>query len=355
MTSLPAPPPGLRLLQALAGAEQGGAELHFFRLAAAFQRAGVTQHVVTRGHDKAVARLRAAEVHFTLARFGGPLDFSTGRILRTVAGALRPNLVLAYMARAAKAVPRGPYQIVGRLGGYYDLKYFRNCDHLVCITPDLVDYVVKAGWPRDRVTCIPNFVDDSTSAPLTRAAFTTPSDAPLVAAVGRLHRNKAFDTLLRAIEKLPGLWLWIAGEGEERGALEALAKELGISDRVRLIGWQDDPLAAIKAADVYVVPSRHEPLGSVVLEGWMAGKPMVAAASQGPSWLITEGEDGLLVPIDAPQAMADAIARVLQDAALAKRLSTSGRRRFEEGFTQDVAVANYFTLFEKLLREGRRT
>jgi glycosyltransferase involved in cell wall biosynthesis len=344
---------GIRLLQTLAGADRGGAELHFIRLAEALARAGAQQQVVMRNHPKAVARLKAAGIPVTLARFGGALDFSTGRLIRTVAGAFRPQIALSYMSRATKLTPRGGYLLVARLGGYYDLKYYRHCDHLVGITPDLVDYFVREGWPRERATVIPNFVEDRGVPALPRAVLGTPEGVPLLVAVGRLHENKAFDTLLRATAAIPQAYLWLIGEGPERAKLEALARELGIAGRVRMPGWQDDVLPAIRAADVYLVPSRHEPLGSVVLEGWMARRPMVAAASQGPAWLIQEGETGLLVPIDAPQAMAAAVRRILGDPQLAERLAQQGRAAFEKDFTEAAAVRHYLALFRRLIDQAR--
>ena len=316
------------------------------RLAEAFARAGLTQHVVMRRHPSFVERLRAADVPMTFARFGGVFDFSTRRLIRTVAGALRPQIALSYMSRATKHTPRGPYTLVARLGGYYDMKYFRHADHLVGIAPDLIDYFKREGWPAERTTLIPNFVEDKQGAALPRS-----SPAPLVVTVGRLHKNKAFDTLLHAMVQLPGAELWIGGEGPERPALEALIAQLGLGQRVKLLGWLDDVLPAIRAADVYVVPSRHEPLGSVVLEGWVAARPMVAAASQGPSWLIKDGDNGLLVPIDAPKAMAEAIQRLLSDRELAARIAAAGRRSFEAGFTEKAAVGQYLTLFQRLIAE----
>ncbi|HKY94066.1 MAG TPA: glycosyltransferase [Kiloniellales bacterium] len=318
------------------------------RLAEAFQRAGLTQHIVMRHHPSFAQRLRRAGVPMTFARFGGFFDLQTRGLIRTVAGALRPQVALSYMSRATRFTPRGPYTLVARLGGYYDMKYFRHADHLVGIAPDLIDYFRREGWPAEKTTLIPNFVEDKSGPALPRAT------APLVVSVGRLHKNKAFDTLLHAMTHLPEAQLWIAGEGPERPALEALIGELGLAQRVRLLGWLDDPLPAIRAADVYVVPSRHEPLGSVVLEGWMCARPMVAAASQGPRWLIKDGENGLLVPVDAPKAMAEAIARLLTDRELAARLATAGRRSYEAGFTEAAAVSQYLALFQRLIAERQQ-
>jgi glycosyltransferase involved in cell wall biosynthesis len=252
------------------------------------------------------------------------------------------------MRRAARWLPKGDFVRIGRLGGYYDLRDFSRCQHLVGITPDIVAHCRRGGWSAETTHMIPNFVEDVQAAPHPRASLDTPEDAPLIFALGRLHRNKAFDILLTAVSKVPGAWLWLAGEGPLRGQLEAQAAALGITERVRFLGWQTDSAPYFAAADVYVVPSRHEPLGSVVLEGWMSRVPMVAAASQGPKWLIEPEKDALMVPIDDAEAMADALKRLIADEALAERLVEAGREKYEREFTEAVAVQRYLDLFERV-------
>jgi glycosyltransferase involved in cell wall biosynthesis len=343
-----------RLLQALAGAPQGGAERHFLRLCVALQRAGVEQRVVIRPHPQSVAVLRAGGIEPVTAPFGGFFDRQTGRILRREIADFRPELALTYMNRASAAMPKGDFLHLARLGGYYDLKYYRKCDHLVCVTPDIKAHCVKHGFPEARVHVIPNFVEDLAAAPpADRAAYGTPADAPLIFALGRLHENKAFDVLLQAVAALPGAWLWLAGDGPLRARLERQAGQLGIAGRVRFLGWQHDAAPFFAAADLYVVPSRHEPLGSVVLEGWMHRLPMVAAASQGPRWLIRDGDNGLLVPVDDAGALTAALQRLIDDPQTAERLAQSGRDAYDEGFTEAVAVGRYLTLFDELLSRDR--
>lgn len=338
----------MRLLQTLAGAAQGGAEMHFVRLAGALARAGVEQRIVMRPNAEAEEPLRADGLTPVHARFGGPLDLSTAGVLRRVVRDFRPQVAMAYMRRASRWLPKGDFVRVGRLGGYYDLKDFTRCDHLVGITPDIVEHCRRGGWPAERTHVIPNYVEDREAAPHPRAALGTPEDAPLIFALGRLHRNKAFDILLAAVARLPGAHLWLAGEGPLRGALESQAAALGIAERVRFLGWQSDALPYFAAADLYVVPSRHEPLGSVVLEGWQARVPMVAAASQGPRWLIEPEKTALLVPIDDAEAMAAALRRLIDDPALAARLVEAGRAKYEAEFTEAVAVKRYLALFERV-------
>ena len=326
----------------------GGAESFFVSLSAALARAGVTVHAILRASDLSESALTAAGVPFATARFGRLLDPFTGWRLRRVASDFTPDIVLAFAGRAAAMMPRGAYTLIGRLGGYYNLKNFRRCDYLVCNTPDLVRYVTAGGWPAGRVFHIPNFPNLAQSEAASRAGYATPESAPLALALGRLHPNKAVDVLLRAAAKIPGLWVWIAGDGPERARLERLAQELGVAPRVRFLGWCMNRTALFKAADICVYPSRKEPFGNVVIEAWGCGVPLVAAASTGPASLIRPGEDGVLVPVDDAEALADAIRSILAAPDFARLLAENGKRRVEQEFSETAIVRRYLDLFEML-------
>jgi glycosyltransferase involved in cell wall biosynthesis len=342
---------GPRVLQAMAGAARGGAEAYFVRLCIALDEAGVTQHIVMRPNTARRRALEAAGLAVVEAPFGGRLDFRTRGRIAAAAAAFRPDIVMSYMSRASRFVPKGDYATIGRLGGYYDLKYFRHLDHLVCNTRDLVAYVVREGWPAERAHYVANFVTDRQAAPAARAPLRTPVEVPLIFALGRFHPNKAFDVLLRALAALPEHHLWLAGEGPLRAELEALAEELDLGDRVRFLGWCDDPAPYFAAADVFVLPSRHEPLGNVLLEAWMHARPVVAAASQGPGELVAEDENALLVPVDDPPALAAAIGDVTGDKQHAASLARAGRAAYEKGYTQAIAVERHRALFDAVLKE----
>ena len=342
-----------RLLQAIAGGEHGGAEAFFTRLAIALHGAGVEQRIVMRSNAPRVGLLRAAGLEPIEARFGGPLDAVTRITLAGEIRRFRPDIVLTWMNRATALMPprflaRHRYVHVARLGGYYDLRYYRRCDHLIGNTQDLVEHMARSGWPRERIHYLPNFVDATAAAPIARAAFDTPDVSPLILALGRLHPNKAFDVLLRALAQAPGAYLWLAGEGGERAALEALAHELDIGARVRFLGWREDVAALMAAADMLACPSRLEPLGNVVIEAWAHRLPVIAAASAGPASLIRHEETGLLSPIDDPTALAASIRRLAADPAMRARLSAAGRLAYEAGFTQAAVVARYLDLFGKV-------
>lgn len=330
-----------RLMQFMAGQAHGGAEAFFERLAIALNRAGVAQRLVIRRDAARAARLRAADCDVIEAPFGGRLDLRTRPALRSAIGAYAPQVVLSWMSRAASACPAGDFIHVGRLGGYYDLKYYRTCDHLVANTQDIADYIRRGGWPAERVHYLPNFAARREAAPVARASLGTPDGVRVALALGRLHRSKGFDVLLGALKLLPRFHLWLAGEGEERAALEGRAAELGVAGRVKFLGWRDDVPALLAACDMLVCSSRHEPLGNVVLEAWAAGVPVVATASEGPRALIRDGETGLLVPVEDEKALGAALACLGDETALRKRIAAQGHAAWAAEFAEARVVALY--------------
>lgn len=337
-----APLAPIRVAQVMAGAPAGGAELFFERLTIALAGAGDTVLPVIRRNPARAARLRAAGLVPAELGFGGPLDLLTRPRLRAALRRFVPRVTVAWMNRAASFTPRGDWVLAGRLGGYYDLGYYRHCDHLIGNTRDIVAWIRDQGWSEARVHYLPNFAPDLDGAtPILRVTLGVPADAGLLLALGRLHRNKAFDVLLRALPRLPGVHVAIAGEGPERDELETLARAEGVADRLHLLGWRTDTAALLAAADLLVCPSRLEPLGNVVLEAWSARRPVVAAAAAGPRELIVPGQDGLLVPPEDPAALADAIGALLDDPARAATLAQAGRTRYETEFAEAPVLARW--------------
>lgn len=343
----------LRLAQVLAGAEHGGAENFFVRLVTALQHTGtLDQHAFLRPHPQRLARLRDAGVPVSGFRFPGPLRPWARHRFRRALRHHRPDVVMTWMNRASASTPPGDYTLVSRLGHYYDLKYYRHADYWIGITRGLCDHLVQGGMPARRVVHIPNFADESPATPLPRDSFATPAGPRLLAA-GRLHRNKGFDVLLRALARVPDATLWLAGSGPEAAALKALCAGLGLDERVRFLGWREDVTALMASVDLFVCPSRHEGLGSIVLEAWAHGCPIVATASQGPAELIRDGETGLLTPVDRPEALAGALRTLLTDSALGQRLADAGRRHYEARYSRRVVVAQYLDFLTGLSAAGR--
>jgi glycosyltransferase involved in cell wall biosynthesis len=336
----------MSVLHLLGTAGEGGAETYFVDLVSALARAEVAQAAAIRGHPGRAAALRAQGVPVEIFRFGGPTDILSRPRIAGFARAQDVRLALAWMNRAARHTPKGPWARVGRLGGYYNLKYYRGFDELVANTEDIADWAVGQGWPAGRIRCIPNFA----AAPpdgeaLDRASLATPAGVPLLLAMGRLHESKAHDIALMALAQLPDAWLWIAGVGPQEARLRGMAQALGVQDRVRFLGWRTDPSALYRTADVCVFPSRYEPLGNVVIQAWAHSLPVVAAASQGPAALIEDGRDGLLVPVDDADALAEGVRTVLAQPMLRSSLIQNGAERVEAEFAEAAVVARWRALF----------
>jgi glycosyltransferase involved in cell wall biosynthesis len=340
----------MRLLQAMAGARHGGAEAFFVRLASALQRAGAEQRVLIRHDADRAAALRGAGIAPVELPFRGVLDLVTRWRFRRAVAEFRPRVVLTWMNRATQACPRGDFVHVARLGGYYDLKYYGRCDHLIGNTRDIVGYLVRQGWPAERAHYLPNFTASATAAPVARGSLDTPTDVPLALALGRLHVNKGFDVLLAALAQAPRLYLWLAGDGALTAALQQQAAALGVAARVRFLGWRDDIPALLAAADFLVCPSRHEPLGNVVIEAWAAGVAVLATASEGPGALIADGENGLLVPVDDASALARAMIRLADDRDLRARLAAAGRAAHAAEYSEARVVGLYRDFFARVAR-----
>jgi glycosyltransferase involved in cell wall biosynthesis len=175
---------------------------------------------------------------------------------------------------------------------------------------------------------------------------------PLVVACGRLKSLKGFDFLIDAIAEVrrtvPAT-LWIVGEGEERSALEKRIKRRRLNGHVRLLGFKSNPFKYMAAADVFVLSSLFEGFGNVIVEAMACGAPVVATdCPYGPREIISDGQNGMLVPPANASALAEAILRVLSDEVLSKRLSSEGKKRAEDFDAHRIAAA-YEAVFVKAL------
>ncbi|NHO31768.1 glycosyltransferase [Acetobacter sp. LMG 1636] len=348
---IPTPPIGpLRVAHVMAGAPAGGAELFFERLCIAQAANGLDVLSVIRRDPDRLARLTAGGLTPRELRFGGQADLLTRPRLNAALRKFEPSVVVAWMNRAARFASTGPWTLAGRLGGFYDLSYYRRCTHLIGNTHGLVSWMTRQGWPAEQVHYVPNFATDIGQVAPKRPRE-IPDGVPFVLALGRLHTNKAFDVLIRAIARVPGVHLMIAGEGPERENLEALARTERVRDRVHMPGWTD-PASLIRACDLFVCPSRHEPLGNVVIEGFSAVRPVVAAASQGPRELILHGRNGLLAPVDDDRALAAVMQMVLADHALAHRLAVAGRATYERSFGPKPVLAAWAEFLQRVAPRG---
>jgi len=238
------------------------------------------------------------------------------------------------------------------------LRTMRRAEAVVALSSQLADELRAAGFPPTRIVRIPNGVDHRRFVPMdgaTRRARQAALGAtgPVLTFVGRLHARKDVATLLHAAGRLREEWprirVVLVGEGPEEDALRCLARGLGLEEQVRFTGGVADVIPYLDATDVFIHPSRAEGMPGALLEAMACGLPCVATRIGGTADVITDGEDGLLVPPGDVRSLGAAIARLLEDPALARRLGARARATVEARFTIAGVAQQYAALYEALV------
>jgi glycosyltransferase involved in cell wall biosynthesis len=211
-------------------------------------------------------------------------------------------------------------------------------------------------WPARKIEVVHNAVD------LERLALAAPpglrrqlgggETSPLVLTPARLDSQKGHRFLLEAAARVPEAIFLLAGDGPERGALEALSARLGIAERVRFLGRRDDVPQLLAACDVFALPSLYEGSSLAVLEAMAARRPLVSSSIAGTDELVEDGREGLLVAPGDPEALAEALRRLLGDPALRAALAAAAFERVEREFSRRRMGERVAAIYEKLLSDG---
>jgi glycosyltransferase involved in cell wall biosynthesis len=172
----------------------------------------------------------------------------------------------------------------------------------------------------------------------------------LIGTTARLDAQKGLDILLRALPSVPDVDVEIVGDGRERGALEALARELGVADRVRFAGWSDNAREWLARWDAFVLPSRFEGLPLAILDAMFAELPVIATDVGSIAEAVAHGRTGFLVPTENPAALAAALRQLLADPVLARRFGRAGRAVAVERFATTAKARRYEALYDELLK-----
>ncbi len=210
----------------------------------------------------------------------------------------------------------------------------------------------RLGLPDGAIHVIPNGVPIRPGErELTRRKLGVEDDDVLILTVGNLRRRKGHAVLLNALAELQRAgcaapWqLAIAGDGRQRENLTRLTAELGITDRVQLLGHRDDIPDLQAAADIYAMPSYWEGMPLAILEAMIVGKSIVASRVGGIPEMLREGDSGLLVPAGDPRELAGALRQLIEDPARRERLGTAARSHAEAEFHVAVMADRYEHLY----------
>jgi len=365
-------PPEIKVLHVSYSLKTGGLERVILDLVRLGGRNGLTSAVAALGEAGELAGQveEAGAAFFFLGKRPG-LDWRMVPRLRALARRLGVHIIHAHNEGAGfyaglAGLCKGPPVITTRHGFSYGLNtlWVRRAAGLlsrrtVCVGRDVMRLVREVDKiPASRVRIIYNGVDTAEFAPdqkrreLMRAELGyAPGDRILIS-VGRLAPEKGYDTLLRALALLAqadkGTRLVLVGDGPRRGFLQDLTKELGLQDRVRLLGNRKDIRDLLAAADVFVLSSLSEGVSKSLLEAMAMALPVVATSVGSTPEVVLAEKTGLLVPARRPDLLAQALAAVLHDSQSA-RWGRAGRERVEAEFSLPATVAAYARLYREVL------
>ncbi|MCG8027423.1 MAG: glycosyltransferase [Candidatus Thiodiazotropha taylori] len=274
----------------------------------------------------------------------------------------RPQIVQTYMGRATRLtrLPRGSGAVhVARLGGYYKVAGYRHADAWIGNTKGICDYLIEAGFPAQRVFHIYNFAElpEPGEAPAgMKAELGIPEEAWVLMTPGRFVPFKGHRFLLDALARLPEeiagrpVWQVILGDGPLKDDLHRQAERLNLNRRIVWTGWQLNPDAYYRLADLIVFPSTNaEPFGNVIIEAWGYNRPLVTSASMGAREVVHHAEDGLLFECENPTSLAMHIEQALKDDGLRDSMADMGLKRAQQEFGKAPIMRAYIELYEHLL------
>jgi glycosyltransferase involved in cell wall biosynthesis len=175
---------------------------------------------------------------------------------------------------------------------------------------------------------------------------------PRLLSVGRIVHQKGLDLAMRALGELKELsWEWrIVGDGPHLHVLQALAKELGIENRVHFLGWQsrEQLIKSYKQANVFLFPSRHEGMPNAMLEAMASGLPVIGSCIAGSEELVLDGKTGYLFPSEDIESLQMALKKILGDPALREQMGKAARLHTETNYSWESTARQYALLLEKV-------
>lgn len=342
-----------KVLQVIGAKASGGAELFYLRLIKALSKKVDVLCVVRKG-SWMQTQLELYNIPHKTAPFGGFFDFKTQKVLQQYIKDFKPNVIQGWMSRACSKFPETSVPTVGRLGGFYALKNYKNCDYLVGNTKDIQEYVIEKGHAAEKSFYIPNFapvpdIKYKLNREDVRLEYNIPEDAKVLFIAGRLHHVKGIDLAILGLKSLPEhVHLMIAGNGPLYENLRQLSIKEGLEKRVHFIGWVDNITVIASAVDIWLVPSRHEPLGNVVLDAWAHHIPVVASETHGPKSLIEHNVTGHLFPIEDVDTMVRHIDHLLKSPNKMITMSDKALAILNDNYSEDIVVEKYLHFYEKI-------
>ena len=340
----------LNILSLLGSNKEGGAENFFDRLILSLnKKEEINIHTVIRKNKKRYKSFKDNNISVEEINFYNYLNFFTYRNLQNICRKFSPNIIFSMMNRASSMMA-GLSNVnaikVGRLGGYYNLKYYVYCDYLVANTPDIKEYIISEGWDKNKVVYLPNFACKSN---LKNKIKNKKKNNFILLGVGRFHENKNFEILVKSLKYLDNCSLWLVGKGELKKKYLEIAKKDNTIAKLKIFDWTDQIKRFYHNADILVCPSKIEPLGNIILEGWLNKIPIVSSDAKGPDFLIKHGINGLKFQNGNLNELVTCLRKLLKNFEKSKILTKNGYSSYLKGFSEKLVLEKYLNFFKKVV------
>lgn len=342
----------LRVSQLMLSKGLGGAERYFVDLCRALATGGHTVQAIF--HREFVARGELEghpNVECVPIRILASWDrLAQHTILRHVRE-FSPHLIQAHLARGAKMGGQAGHTlglpVVVKTHNLVKLKYYRHVNRFIATTAAQKAYLTAHGIAPNRISIVPNF-----SALATVPGVLAPHTPLRFCSYGRMVEKKGFDVLLRAFRSFLDAGhsgaLQIGGEGPVRDDLVSLAAALDLNAQVQFTGWVSNPARMLDDNDIFVLPSRDEPFGIVLLEAMARGKAIIATRTQGPleifdddaAWLVTTGDVG---------ALSRALIHAATQPDLLQQKARATLMRFRRDYSVDAVIPKILGVYASML------
>jgi glycosyltransferase involved in cell wall biosynthesis len=357
----------MKVLQVITPSRIAGAERSTTSLCEHLARAGHEVVVVCKAGHPLVQVMRGVGLEVREARIGGKLNLTAAVRLARLARAMGAEVIHTQLSTAALwgsvAGRLAGVPVVAHVRALNSMTCYRLADRVIAISHAVKRHLEAQGMPGDRIDVVYTGLDPARyTAPLSRAAAKAQlgiaADRPAVGVVAHLTAKKGHAPFLeaaaRVAEQHPHVLFLLLGEGPEREALAARARQLGLKERVRFLGFHADVLPFYAAMDVVVLPSiAGEGLPRTLLEASFLGIPVIGTALSGTPEIIADGETGFVVPPGAVGPLAQRIAQLIEDASLRERFGAAGTARIRERFTLSAMVAGTVASYERARDEMR--
>jgi len=356
----------LNILQVITQRRYSGAERICLIICSALQKRGHRVKLLCKPGTILPEEARKRGIDVETPAISGKLNLMAPFRIAAIAREFGADIIHTHLSTAtlmgSLAGKMSDIPVLGHVHALNNWHNFRFCTMLATCSAGVARHIQAQGAPPELVRVALNGIElnrfkDVPNETDCRQMLSVPESAPVVGCVAHLSAKKGQSYLIQAVaqlkDKWPNLQCILIGEGEMKEELAGLAAELGITDRVHLLGYREDAVAVMNACDIAVLPSvAKEGLGLVLVEAALLGKPVIGSNAPGIDEALEDGTSGLLFPPGDAHALAAALDKLLADKELQKTMGLAGRERALKLFTAEAMTDRIEDIYYELLKKA---